>query len=78
MFLRNARQEVHKKLVSMNTCDVDETKKTELIPADILNPTRNKVGVNPLNAELNSTCQLLALLAHYFLHVSRIRVNTRH
>ena len=31
--------------------------------------------VNPLKPELNSICYLLALLgAHYFLHVSRIRV----
>jgi len=31
--------------------------------------------LNPLNAELNSICYLLALLgAHHFLHVSRIRV----
>jgi hypothetical protein len=31
---------------------------------------------NPLNAELNPICHLLALLgAHYILHVSRIRVN---
>ena len=30
---------------------------------------------NPLNAELNPTCHLLALLgAHHILHVSRIRV----
>jgi len=30
--------------------------------------------LNPLNAELNPICYLLALLgAHYFLHVSRIR-----
>ena len=29
---------------------------------------------NPLNAELNPICYLLALLAHQFLHVSRIRV----
>ena len=35
--------------------------------------------INPLNAELNPTCKLLALLgAHHILHVSRIRVNTRH
>ena len=33
-------------------------------------------GINPLNAELNPICYLLALLgAHHFLHVSRIRVN---
>jgi len=31
---------------------------------------------NPLNAELNSICHLLALLeAHHILHVSWIRVN---
>ena len=36
------------------------------------------VGVlfNPLNAELNPICYLLALLAHHFLHVSRIRVKS--
>jgi len=30
--------------------------------------------VNPLNAELNPICHLLALLAHPVLHISRIRV----
>jgi hypothetical protein len=36
-----------------------------------------KSPVNPLNAELNPICHLLALLGvHHFLHVSRIRVNT--
>ena len=29
---------------------------------------------NPLNPKLNPICYLLALLAHHFLHVSRIRV----
>jgi transposase len=28
---------------------------------------------NPLKPELNPICYLLALLAHHFLHVSRIR-----
>ena len=32
--------------------------------------------LNPLNPELNPTCYLLALLAHHFLHVSRIRVKS--
>jgi len=33
-------------------------------------------GLNPLNAELNPICHLLALLgAHHILHVSRIKVN---
>jgi len=32
--------------------------------------------INPLNAELNPICHLLALLrAHHILHVSRLRVN---
>jgi len=35
------------------------------------------VTINPLNAELNPICHLLALLgAHHFLHVSRIRVKS--
>ena len=32
--------------------------------------------INPLNAELNPICYLLALSAHHFLHVSRIRVKS--
>ena len=32
--------------------------------------------INPLNLELNPICYLLALLAHHFLHVSRIRVKS--
>ena len=33
-------------------------------------------GFNPLNPKLNPICYLLALLAHHFLHVSRIRVKS--
>ena len=32
--------------------------------------------INPLNPELNPICYLLALLAHHFLHVSRVRVKS--
>ena len=32
------------------------------------------LNINPLNPKLNPICYLLALLAHHFLHVSRIRV----
>ena len=35
-----------------------------------------EIIINPLNAELNPICYLLALLAHHFLHVSRIRVKS--
>jgi transposase len=34
------------------------------------------VNINPLSPELNPICYLLALLAHDFLHVSRIRVKS--
>jgi hypothetical protein len=34
----------------------------------------NCIKINPLNAELNPICHLLAFLtAHHILHVSRIR-----
>jgi hypothetical protein len=43
---------------------------TEQLP-----PGGYPIAVNPLNAELNPICYLVALLgAHHFLHVSRIRV----
>jgi len=36
-----------------------------------------KLPINPLNAELNPICHLVALLGvHHFLHVSRIRVKS--
>jgi len=39
-------------------------------------PPKSSAKVNPLNPELNPICYLLALLAHHFLHVSRIRVKS--
>ena len=39
-------------------------------------PTPPSLKINPLNAELNPICYLLALLAHHFRHVSRIRVKS--
>ena len=43
-----------------------------------LSKQHTKINVfNPLNAELNPICYLLALLgAHHFLHVSRIKVKS--
>jgi hypothetical protein len=35
----------------------------------------DSVCVNPLNAELNPICLMLALGVHHILHVGRIRVN---
>jgi len=37
---------------------------------------RGPLTFNPLKPELNPICYLLALLAHHFLHVSRIRVKS--
>ena len=45
---------------------------TEEFPAVLLNAIDRHI--NLLNAELNPICYLLALLAHHFPHVSRIRV----
>ena len=42
---------------------------------DFGHPESRYKYINPLNAELNPICYLLALLAYHFLHVSRIRVN---
>jgi hypothetical protein len=37
----------------------------------------NSLHINPLNAELNPICHLLALAgAHHFVHVSRLRVKS--
>jgi len=37
---------------------------------------RSYTALNPLNPKLNPICYLLALLAHHFLHVRRIRVKS--
>ena len=42
----------------------------------LLPPGCYPIAVNPLNPELNPICYLLALLAHHFLHVSRIMVKS--
>ena len=39
-------------------------------------PIISLYNINPLNAKLIPICNLLALLAHHFLHVSRIRVKS--
>jgi len=50
------------------------TKQPELIILISNKPVRSEF--NPLNAELNPICHLLALLeVHHILHVSRIRVH---
>ena len=39
-------------------------------------PYRSRRIFNPLNPELNPICYLLALFAHHFLHVSKIKVKS--
>ena len=53
----------------------------DILVQEILRIIANVAGLtfkslNPLNAELNPICYLLALLAHHFLHASRIRVKS--
>ena len=65
-------------------CQIHATRvplrKAQLLPVKaLLITTHNHLPprwFNPLNAELNSIWFLLALLAHHFLHVSRIRVKS--
>ena len=51
---------------------------TIIFPHYLINGTifEKKNVINPLNAELNPICHLLALLLHHFLQVSRIRVKS--
>ena len=46
------------------------------IQCDYLPRLAVEIYFNPLNPELNPICYLLSLLAHHFLHVSRIRVKS--
>ena len=59
-------------------CYVIRTLPVLLLYRSLDNSTSRTVFVefNTLNAELNPTCYLLALLAHHFLHGSRIRVKS--
>ena len=50
-----------------------------IVPFILILGKRNgwvRIIINPLNAELNPICYLLALLAHHFLHVRRIRIKS--
>ena len=51
-------------------------KNKDIGPVNLLQgKDRIRSAINPLNAKLNPTCHLLALLgAHRILHVSRIRI----
>jgi len=43
---------------------------------DLPTPVLRTAYINPLNTELNPIFYLLALLAHHFLHVSRVKVKS--
>jgi len=54
---------------------IEEKVSTKFLGLQTDNHIKGKNHINPLNAELNPICHLLALLeAHHILHVSRIRV----
>ena len=69
--LHSMEEYVHSKLQSLRTF------MTRSENARVFVRTCVRAVLNPLNAELNPICYLLALLgAHHFLHVSRIRVKS--
>jgi len=58
--------------------DIGRYSGNNLLLYTLLISSTNSVSINPLNADLNPICHLLALLgAHHILHVSRIRVKHR-
>ena len=63
---------------SSNRTRDSDTTASDAQPSDSSNIASTDKGslFNPLNPELNPICYLLALLAHHFLHVSRIRVKS--
>ena len=64
--------------------DIDNARRNTLLASESTSHARPCLWLrpvylpkfNPLNAELNPIYYLLALLAHHFLHVSRIRVKS--
>ena len=54
----------------------DNSQRKHRVGSDITKLMILPVIINPLNPELNPICYLLELLAHHFLHVSRIRVKS--
>ena len=70
----------------VNTCQIEADyrfshsvgaeSKLEVLPLDSPLSVQLIRSVNPLKPELNPICYLLALLAHHFPHVSRIRVKS--
>ena len=63
-----------RRVSSRSLCDVRT--KYLYVAAGISTRHIIKSLINPLKPELNPICYLLALLAHHFLHVSRIRVKS--
>ena len=70
MFLQQIQVAV---LVNLKIIKLQVWQKYRVIKKDGLNFV-SLYFLNPFNPELNPICYLLALLAHHFLHVSRIRV----
>jgi hypothetical protein len=61
----------------IQTCDPSNQAPEELLLRPLGHRDRQRL-INPLNAQLNPMCYLLALLgAHPTLHVSRIRVKRK-
>ena len=68
-----------RKCVTVDFCASILNRVKQLIPSpERTDPIRSisQPPIKPLNAELNPICYLQVLLAHHFLHVSRIRVKS--
>jgi len=75
MTLSDFKLRAQKVLPDDGECDRETCSRNAINVCKLINVGHLVCIINPLNAELNSICHLLALLgAHHILHVSRIRV----
>jgi len=62
---------IHRKLITICSGNYSNFR-----PLNCFQSNYTRSCINTLNPELNPICYLLALLAHHFLHVSRIMVKS--
>ena len=63
-------------LREMRSCQINAAGSGYGLSGFAVNKSKRNYRFNPLNAELNPICHLLALLGVHFLHVGRISVKS--
>ena len=63
-------------IVKTDNSSIERVEEFKYLGTKLTDQNSIQEEINPLNPELIPICYLLALLAHHFLHVSRIRVKS--